>query len=93
MLWRLALAGFSWYVRDLSRFSIHGSISAVIVFLIWVYLWAVILMYGAEYTVAYSVLRARRPREGMSPDGRGRGGEGDEFFLTSRVATPRSRRT
>jgi membrane protein len=63
VLWRLALAGFSWYVRDLSRFSIHGSISAVVVFLIWIYLWAVILMYGAEYTVAYSILRDRRRRE------------------------------
>ena len=29
----LAFLGFSWYVRDLSRFSIHGSIAAVIVFL------------------------------------------------------------
>jgi membrane protein len=63
VLWRLALAGFSWYVRDLSRFSIHGSLSAVVVFLIWVYLWAVILMYGAEYTVAYAQLRARRLAE------------------------------
>jgi membrane protein len=60
VLWRLALAGFSWYVRDLSRFSIHGSIAAVVVFLFWVYLWAVILMYGAEFTVAYAALRARQ---------------------------------
>lgn len=62
LLWRAALDGFSWYVRDLSRFSIHGSIAAVIVFLIWVYLWAVILMFGAEYSVAYSHLRAKRRR-------------------------------
>ena len=26
LLWRGALCGFSWYVRDLSRFSVHGSI-------------------------------------------------------------------
>jgi membrane protein len=64
VLWRLALAGFSWYVRDLSRFSIHGSLAAVVVFLIWVYVWAVILMYGAEFTVAYALLRARRRVEG-----------------------------
>lgn len=63
LLWRAALAGFSWYVRDLSRFSIHGSIAAVIVFLIWIWLWAVILMYGAEYSVAYMHLREQhRPR-------------------------------
>jgi membrane protein len=64
LLWRLALDGFSWYVRDLSRFSIHGSLAAVIVFLIWVYLWGIILMYGAEYSVAYMDLRQKhRPRD------------------------------
>ena len=31
-LWRAAFAGFSWYVRDSSRFSVHGSIAAVVVF-------------------------------------------------------------
>ena len=44
LAWRGALAGFSWYVRDLSRFSVHGSIAAVVVFLIWVYISAVILL-------------------------------------------------
>jgi membrane protein len=64
LLWKLALAGFSWYVRDLSRFSIHGSIAAVVVFLLWVYLWSVILIFGAEYSAAYSQLRAmHRPKE------------------------------
>jgi membrane protein len=60
VLWRLALAGFSWYVSDLSRFSVHGSIAAVVVFLLWVYLWSVILIYGAEYSAAYGLLRQRR---------------------------------
>ena len=54
---RGALAGFSWYVRDLSRFSVHGSIAAVVVFLLWVYISAVILLYGAEVTAAYAKLR------------------------------------
>jgi membrane protein len=57
VLWRLALAGFGWYVRDLSRFSVHGSVAAVVVFLMWVYLSAVILIYGVEFTVAYARLR------------------------------------
>jgi membrane protein len=57
VLWRLALKGFGWYVRDLSRFSVHGSVAAVVVFLMWVYLSAVILMYGVEFTVAYARLR------------------------------------
>ena len=57
VLWRVALAGFGWYVRDLSRFSVHGSVAAVVVFLLWVYVSAVILLYGVELTVAYARLR------------------------------------
>ena len=64
LLWRAALAGFSWYVRDLTRFSvIHGQIAAVVVFLLWVYISAVILLYGAEMTAAYARLRRHRPPE------------------------------
>lgn len=63
LLWRGALAGFSWYVRDLSRFSVHGSIAAVVVFLIWIYISAVILLFGAQVTAAYARLRRRRPDE------------------------------
>ena len=63
LLWRGALAGFSFYVRDMSRFSVHGSIAAVVVFLIWVYTSAVILLYGVEVTAAYARLRRHRPEE------------------------------
>ncbi len=58
VLWRFAFLGFSWYVRDLSRFSVDGSIAAVVAFLVWVYLSAVILLYGVEVTAAYAKLRA-----------------------------------
>jgi membrane protein len=60
LLWRGALALFSNYVRDLSRFSVHGSIAAVVVFLLWVYVSAVILLYGAQVTAAYARLRRHR---------------------------------
>jgi membrane protein len=64
LLWRGALVGFSLYVRDMSRFtSVHGSIATVVVFLLWVYVSAVILLYGAEVTAAYARLRRRRPDE------------------------------
>ena len=63
LLWRAALAAFSRYVRDLHRFSVHGSIAAVVVFLVWVYISAVILLYGVEVTAAYARLRRRRPEE------------------------------
>jgi membrane protein len=64
LLWRAALSGFSWYVRDITRFSaIHGQIAAVVVFLLWVYVSAVILLYGVEVTAANARLRRRRPDE------------------------------
>lgn len=63
LLWRLALAGFSQYVRDQSRFSVHGSIEGVVVFLLWVYTSAVVFLYGTEVTAAYARLRRHRPDE------------------------------
>jgi membrane protein len=64
LLWRGVLWGFSWYVRDLSRFShIHGSIAAVVVFLVWIYTSAVLLLYGVEVTAANARLRRHRPEE------------------------------
>lgn len=64
LLWHLAFAGFSWYVRDLSRLNmVHGSITAVILFLFWIYVSAVVLLFGAEVTAAYARLRRHRPEE------------------------------
>jgi membrane protein len=63
VLWHIALAGFSMYVKDLSRFSVHGTIAAVVVFLLWVFTSAVILLYGVEVTAAYTRLRRHRPEE------------------------------
>ena len=64
LLWKGALEGFSWSMRDMSRFTrVNGSIAAVVVFLVWVYLQAVILLYGVEFTAAYARLRRGRPEE------------------------------
>jgi membrane protein len=64
LLWNGALEAFSWYMRDMSRFArVNGSIAAVVVFLVWVYLQAVILLYGVEFTAAYARLRRGRPEE------------------------------
>jgi membrane protein len=54
LLWRLALGGFSWYLHGFARFSVHGSVGTVVAFLVWVYLSAVILLYGVEVTAAYA---------------------------------------
>jgi membrane protein len=58
LLWRGAFELFSWYVRDLSRFTVLGSVAAVAMFLVWIYLSAVIFLYGAEVSAAYARLNA-----------------------------------
>jgi membrane protein len=64
LLWKGALEVFSWYMRDMTRFNrVNGSIAAVVVFLVWVYIQAVILLYGVEFTAAYARLRRGRPDE------------------------------
>ncbi len=61
LLWRAAFSGFSWYIaRNQSLALVHGSIAAVVVFLVWVYVSAVILMFGVEFTATYARLRRGR---------------------------------
>ena len=63
LLWRGAFEGFSWYVRSWARASVHGSVATVVFFLIWIYISAVILLYGVEFTAAIARIR----REGRKP--------------------------
>ena len=56
VLWRLALEGFSWYL-GLGVVSVRGSVAAIVVFLLWIYISAVILIYGVEFSAAYARLR------------------------------------
>ena len=64
LLWRAAFDGFAWYVAANSMLTqIQGSIATVVVFLLWIYVSAVILMYGVEFTASYARLRRRRPEQ------------------------------
>jgi len=65
VLWRVAFEAFSWYVRGFARASVHGSIATVVWFLLWIYISAVILLYGVEFTAAFA--RIRRERRGTVP--------------------------
>lgn len=59
MLWKVALGLFSWYMRDMSRLTrVNGSIAAAVAFLFWVYVQAVILLYGAQLTASFARLTA-----------------------------------
>lgn len=58
LLWRGALSAFSWYARDMASWNVvHGSVTTVVVFLLWIYVCAVILLYGVEMTAAYAKLQ------------------------------------
>jgi membrane protein len=64
LLWKVTIEAFSRFMGDMSRFTrVNGSIAAVVVFLVWVYIQAAILLYGVEFTAAYSRLRRGRPEE------------------------------
>ena len=58
LLWRVAFSLFAWYASDLATWNvIHGSIAAVVVFLLWIYVSVVILLYGVEMTASYARLQ------------------------------------
>lgn len=58
LLWRAALGIFTWYASDLGGLSVvHGSIAAVVMFLLWIYVCAVILLYGVQMTASYIQLQ------------------------------------
>ena len=64
LLWRLAFEGFAWYVTATSgQLTVHGSLGYVVAFLGWVYVSAVILLYGVEVTAAYARLRKHLPQQ------------------------------
>ena len=69
LLWDAGFTGFAWFIRDVSQFTrIHGSIATVIVFLIWVYFSAVILLWGVEFTASYSKMRRDIRASGAQAD-------------------------
>jgi membrane protein len=69
LLWDAGFTGFSWFVRDVSQFTrIHGSIATVIVFLLWIYFSAVILLWGVEFTASYSKMRRDIRAAGAEPN-------------------------
>jgi membrane protein len=50
VLWLLATSGFALYVRHIANYSVlYGSIGAVIALVVWMYLLAVISLFGCEY--------------------------------------------
>lgn len=69
LLWDAARRVFSWYVANAARHSlIYGSVGAIIGFLLWCYLSAMIVLAGAEFAAQYTLWRnAGRPIEARPP--------------------------
>jgi membrane protein len=63
--WEAARRLYTWYLSSFSRHSlIYGSVGAIIGFLLWSYLSAMILLLGAEFTAQHTAWRrAGRPIE------------------------------
>jgi membrane protein len=52
-VWQLAASGFAWYVSNVGHYRlIYGSLGAMIVLTVWVYLTAWITLFGAHLTAA-----------------------------------------
>lgn len=67
VLWRIAFQLFSWYAADLATWNvIHGSIAAVVVFMLWIYVSAVIFIYGVEMTASYARLQDAADKKSAS---------------------------
>jgi len=66
--WQIARLAFSWYL-GYSRYNvIYGSVGTIAVFLVWAYLSALILLFGAEFTAHYSRWRrSGRPLDDLLP--------------------------
>ncbi len=67
VLWILASAAFAFYVSNFGSYNkTYGSLTAVIVFLVWLWITNVVILLGAEMNA--EVERERQIRQGVPPD-------------------------
>ncbi len=68
LIWDLARRLYAWYLANVATYSlVYGSVGAIIGFLLWAYLGAMILLIGAEFTAQHTAWRrAGRPIESRS---------------------------
>ncbi len=58
VLWVVATALFSWYVRNIADYNLfYGSIGAVIALLLWMYMLSLITLFGCAFNAEYERLR------------------------------------
>jgi membrane protein len=53
ILWSIATLGFGWYVRHVANYNVlYGSVGAGLALLVWMYVLAVIMLFGCEFNAA-----------------------------------------
>lgn len=63
ILFELSKTGFVLYLDHIAHFqAIYGSLSSIIVLLLWLYLSALILIFGAEYNIVWATTGAKTSR-------------------------------
>ncbi|MGH8144960.1 MAG: YihY family inner membrane protein [Rhodanobacteraceae bacterium] len=68
LLFELARKAFGWYVQGVASYrEVYGTLSAIPIFLIWVYLSWVIVLLGAIITAALNAFEYRREDEMLPP--------------------------
>ena len=61
VLWWSATLGFAWYVSHVARYrDFYGSLQAVVVLLIWMYIVSLLVLIGGEFNAEYEVLTKKR---------------------------------
>ncbi len=64
LLWLASISAFAWWVRNIARYNVlYGSIGAVIALVVWMYVLAVIALFGCAFNAVWerSAGRRRRP--------------------------------
>jgi membrane protein len=57
LLWLVATLGFSWYVSHVANYNVlYGSVGAGLALLVWMYVLAVVMLFGCEFNAAREVL-------------------------------------
>lgn len=72
LVWEALKGGFAFYLQHFNRYNlVYGSVGAIIIFLLWAYLSAYILLAGAELCQAYARVfhGYRAPDPGHRPSG------------------------
>ena len=61
-LWLIATLAFAWYIRHVADYNVlYGSVGAGLALLVWMYVLAVITLFGCEFNaVRERILRAPR---------------------------------